>query len=121
MKSLYIYNPSDDNEVNIIKRVTKELREYTTLVSLEELPDILKCLVRETPALILADEHLQGRKLIEVEDASLLVTATIVKRQEDDENAIHNSGSHRLDSFILNEKANVIDHYTMELIEEGLL
>lgn len=122
MKALYIYNPHSAAEVALIERVLMELGAYVQIISLDDADDQVRYLVRETPALISADEHLQGAQLLgENVDGSLLVTATMYQRVEADELAIFQAETHRLDNMIRTEKTAAIDEYTLELIDGGLI
>jgi hypothetical protein len=122
MKAIYIYNPHNISEVDLLDRVNAELAGNIESLSIDSAPNILKRLVRETPALISADEHLQGQQLLdEGVDGKLLITAIMHQRIEADELAIHQAETHRLDNLIEAEKTQAIDDYTLELIEGGVL
>ncbi|MCD9024302.1 hypothetical protein [Cohnella silvisoli] len=122
MRAIYIYNPHSAPEVALISRVQTELGGYVEIVPIDEAPDLVRRLVRETPAFISADEHLQGQALLdEGVDGKLLLTAILYQRMEADELAIHQAETHRLDNLINVEKATAIDEYTLELIDGGVI
>lgn len=121
MKALYIYNPHSAYELALIERVQTELGSYVEVVAFPDAPQMVKNLVRETPALISADEYLQGQYLLDDADGQLLITAIMYQRMEADELAIHESKTHRLDNFINSEKDQAIDDYTAELLEGGII
>lgn len=94
---------------------------YITVMPIDEAPDALRRLVRATPALITAEDHLQGDALLNDADGQLLATATLYQRLEQEEAAIHQAETHRLDNMINAEKATAIDGYTLELLDGGVL
>jgi len=122
MKALYIYNPHSLNELSLIERAKTEMATYVDIVSLDEIPDMLKKYVRATPALIVINDDLQGDGLTATgTDGQLLATAMLYKRLDEEEVAIYNQNNARLDSMINAEKNKAIDDYTLSLIEEGII
>lgn len=123
MRAIYIYSKYDNRQVQLIERVQTELSSYIELIEIEDCPEILKRLVRETPALISAEEHLQGYDalLSETVDGKLLLTSEMYEKMDRSEKALHNQDNCRLDSHINCEKTKAIDNYTEELIVGGVL
>lgn len=78
--------------------------------------------IRATPAIIPICDHWQGEELLkEGVDGQLLITATAYKLNEEEDLAIHQQETHRLDNFVKSEVMRELDEYTLDLIEEGLL
>lgn len=122
MKALYIYNPYNAQEITLIERVKSELWGYVQVVPIDEAPNLIRSIVRETPALISADEHLQGENLIkDGVDGKLLLTAIMYQRMEADEDALFDQSTVRLDNFVKGENTKAIDHYTLELVDGGII
>lgn len=122
MKALYIVNNFSTQEMKLIDRVKQEVGGYIEIIQLSDAPKEIKDLVRTTPALIIASDDLQGDNLLaEGIDGKLVVTAMLYKRLEEEELAIHQQETHRLDNLIKIENTRAIDNYTIELIEGGLL
>jgi hypothetical protein len=98
------------------------MQSYIEVVSVFDLPDPLKRLVYATPALIPVTDDLQGDGLMaEGVDGKLLATAMLYRRLEEEEAAIHQAETHRLDNMIAAEKTAAVDQYTLELVEGGLI
>ncbi|MCD9020514.1 hypothetical protein [Cohnella silvisoli] len=122
MRAIYIYNPHSAPEVALISRVQTELGGYIEIVPIDEAPDLVRRLVRETPAFISADEHLQGQELLsDGVDGKLLLTAILYQRMETDELAIHQAETHRLDNLINAEKATAQDELLEDLLNREVL
>lgn len=122
MKALYIYNPHNNNELSLIDRAKQEMGVSIIAVTVEEIPELLKGFVRATPALIIVNDDLQGEHLLtEGVDGNLLITTMLYKRMEEEDLALHQQETHRLDNFVRSENMKAIDEYTLELIMEGLL
>ncbi|OUM86643.1 MAG: hypothetical protein BAA01_11585 [Bacillus thermozeamaize] len=122
MKALFIYNPHSTPERNIIERAQNEMPGYLEIVSVFDLPAPLKRLVRATPALIPVTDDLQGEGLLgEGVDGKLLATAMLYKRLEEEEAAIHQAETHRLDNFVNGEKAAAQDELLMDLLNREVL
>jgi hypothetical protein len=110
MKALYIYNPNSDFELSLIERAQKEMSTYITTVSVDDCPQMLRNLVRATPALIIVSDDLQGEGLTaEGVDGKLLMTAMLYKRLEEEDLAIHHVETHRIDNMISAEVQKKID------------
>lgn len=122
MKALYIYNPHSTLERNLISRAKDEMATNIQVISVDECPLMIRNFVRVTPALIIVTDDLQGDHLLsETGDGQLLATAMLNKRMEEEDLAIHQMETHRLDNMINNEKTKVIDNYTLELIDGGVI
>jgi hypothetical protein len=122
MRAIYIYSKHDARQLNLIERVQSELQGVIEVVEFDDCPSLLKRLIRETPCLIQAEEHLQGIELLkEGVDGKLLLTAEMYERMDRTEKALHNVDNSRLDSFIVGENNNAIDETIMEMIIEGVL
>lgn len=119
MRAIYIYSKHDARQLNLIERVQAELQNVIEVVEFDDCPDLIKQLVRETPALIQAEEHLQGVELLkEGVDGKLLLTAEMYERMDRTERALHNVDNARLDAFILVESNNAVDEVVMEMITD---
>lgn len=106
MKALYIYNPRSAPELVLIERAKAEMSTYIEVVSIDDCPDMIRRLVRATPALITAEDHLQGVELTaDGVDGKLLITAKLNERLEEEELSIHQAQTHRLDNLINAEKS----------------
>lgn len=121
MKALYITNKFSSKEISLVERAKNELGDIITIVDVNDIPDMLRYFIRSTPALIVVNDDLQGDKLMDETDGKLLVTAMLNKRMEEEDLAIHQQETHRLDNLINMEKLNAIDEYTMSLIDGGIL
>ena len=123
MKIFFVYSKDDARQLKLIDRVKIELATYVDeVVVMEETEAKEKFHVRATPALIPMCDHWQGEELLkEATDGKLLVTATAYKLSEEEDKALHQSETHRLDNMIKIENTKAIDDYTMELIEGGLM
>lgn len=101
MKAVYIYNPHSALEVSLIEQAKEQLGGYVETKSVFEISDDMRALVRATPALILAPDYLQGEQLTDDGvESELLLVAELYKALENDEKAIHNRETQRLDQFI---------------------
>ena len=122
MRAIYIYSKHDATQRNLIERVESELGGIIEVVELDECPSLLRRLVRETPCLIQAEEHLQGIELLkDGVDGKLLLTAEMYERMDRSEKALHNVDNARLDSFVVGENNTAMDNLVMEMIIEGRL
>jgi hypothetical protein len=122
MRAIYIYSKHDARQLNLIERVQTELQGVIEVVEVDDCPSLLKRLIRETPCLIQAEEHLQGIELLkEGVDGKLLLTAEMYERMDRTEKALHNVDNSRLDSFVVGENNNAVDETIMEMIIEGVL
>jgi hypothetical protein len=93
-----------------------------TIVNLTDVPDMLKQFIRATPALIVVNDDLQGENLLaDGVDGKLIATAIVAKRMEEEDLAIHQQETHRLDNLINAEKTKAIDDYTLSLINGGII
>lgn len=120
MRAIYIYSKHDAKQRSLIERVESELSGVIEVVELDECPSLLRRLVRETPCLIQAEEHLQGVELLkEGVDGKLLLTAEMYERMDRSEKALHNVDNARLDSFVVGENNTAMDNLVMEMIIEG--
>jgi len=122
MRAIYIYSKHDSRQLNLIERVQSELQGVIEVVEFDDCPSLLKRLIRETPCLIQAEEHLQGVELLkEGVDGKLLLTAEMYERMDRTEKALHNVDNARLDSFVVGEKNEAVDELVMDMIIEGVL
>lgn len=122
MKALFVYNPHSTPELLIIERAQNEMPGYLEVVSVFDIPEPLKRLVRATPALIPVTDDLQGEGLMaEGVDGKLLATAMLYKRLEEEEAAIHQAETHRLDNFVNGEKTAAQDELLIDLLEREVL
>jgi len=122
VKAIYVYNAHSAPERAMIERAQQEVSSYIEIISMDELPDFLRQFVRTTPALIPVTDDLQGEELLaEGTDGKLLMTAILYKRLEEEEAAIHQAETRRLDNMIRVEKAQAVDDYTLELIHGGVI
>jgi hypothetical protein len=122
MKVLYIYNSNSNVELSLIERANEEMKGYINLVSLDSVPELVKNLVTATPCLLVVTDDLQGNNLLSEDvDGKLLSTAMLYKRMEEEDKAIHQAETFRLDNMIKAENTKAIDNYTLELVEGGLI
>jgi len=122
MKALFIYNPHSASELSIIERAQSEMASYIETVNVDDCPSMVRNLVRATPALIIVNDDLQGENLTaEGIDGKLIATAMLYKRLEEEDLAIHQAETNRLDNLIKTEKTTAIDNYTLELITGGVI
>lgn len=120
MRAIYIYSKHDYNQLQLIERVESELSGIIEIVELDDCPSLLRRLVRETPCMIQAEEHLQGIELLkEGVDGKLLLTAEMYERIDRSEKALHNVDNARLDTFVVGENNTAMDGLVMEMIIEG--
>lgn len=120
MRAIYVYSKHDYNQVQLIERAKSENSGIIEVVEIDDCPELLRRLVRETPALIKAEEHLQGSELLkEGVDGKLLLTAEIYESMDRTERSLHNVDNSRLDTFVNGEKNNAMDDLVMEMIIEG--
>lgn len=122
MRAIYIYSKHDFKQVQMIERVQSELSGVIEVIEIDECPSILRRLVRETPCMVQAEEHLQGDELLkEGVDGKLLLTAEMYERMDRSEKALHNVNNARLDTFVIGESNNAVDETIMEMISEGII
>ena len=120
MRAIYIYSKHDFKQVQMIERVQSELSGIIEVIEIDECPSLLRRLVRETPCLIQAEEHLQGSELLkEGVDGKLLLTAEMYERMDKSEKALHNVDNARLDTFVTGENNEAMDNLIIEMIIEG--
>lgn len=122
MKALYIYNQHASREVQLIEKVQNQLGSYVTLIDISNATQELRNLVRATPALIFAPDYLQGEELLkDGVDGEILVLAEMYKKLEQDELAIHNQETQRLDQFVKSENTKAVDGAILDMVEGGIL
>ena len=122
MKALYIYNPNSASELLLIERAQEEMGSYIAVISIDDLSQETKSLVRTTPALLIVSDDLQGEELTKEDvDGQLVVTGMLYKRLEEEELCIHQAETNRVDCLIETEKTKAIDDYTEELILSGVI
>lgn len=120
MRAIYVYSKHDYNQVQMIERVQSELSGIIEIVEIDECPSLLRRLVRETPCMVQAEEHLQGAELLkDGVDGKLLLTAEMYERMDRTERALHNVDNSRLDTFVTCENNEAMDNLLMEMIIEG--
>ncbi len=123
MKILFIYSQHDARQKALIDRVKNEMSTYVDEIEVLEVEKAKEHFhIRATPAIIPICDHWQGEALMaEGVDGQLLITATAYKLNEEEDFAIHQAETNRLDNFIKAEKLKAVDEYTTELIEGGKL
>lgn len=120
MKVLYIYNPHSSNELQVLDRVKNELGTSVTMISIDNTPDIIKKLITMTPVLIPISLDLQGSHILNDDiDGKLIALAIINKRLEEEELALFNQETSRLDNLVNNEIIKSEEKMLMEMIIEG--
>jgi hypothetical protein len=120
MKALYITSSFSPTEVALLGRVQQELGPQITVLDINTITGPLKSVIRTTPALIVVTDDLQGDNILaEGTDGQLIITAILNKRLSEEEAAVHNQETNRLDNLIANEKQEAIDAYTLELLNGG--
>lgn len=120
MKAVLIYSKHDARQWFIPEFVEK-YPWMLKAVEFDECPDLLKYLVKETPAFISADEHLQGEILLTTENDALLLEATLMKRIDEEEMQIHNVNYARLDSMVMQKEREAVDVVMDGLTERGII
>lgn len=118
MKGLLIYSQYDARQNKLIELADK-FQGMVQVAEISDCPDMLKRLVRETPAYITADEHLQGEYFMAETDPVALIVATIYERMDMTEKALHNVNHERLDSHIIEKQVESKNDMLMEMIVEG--
>lgn len=123
MKILFIYSQHDAHQLALIERAKAEMAAFIDEIEVMEVEEAKELFhIRATPAIIPICDHWQGEELLkEGVDGQLLITATAYKLNEEEDLAIHQAETHRLDSMINAEKVKAIDDYTLELITGGVI
>ena len=123
MKILFIYSQHDNRQLQLIERAKQEMSGYVDEVVVMEVEEARQRFhISATPAIIPICDHWQGEHLMqEGVDGQLLITATAYKLNEEEDLAIHQAETHRMDNMIKAENIKAIDEYTLELVEGGLL
>jgi hypothetical protein len=123
MRILFVYSQHDQRQIQLIERVKQEMSTYVDEVQVMEVEEARNRFhIRATPAIIPICDHWQGEHLMaEGTDGQLLITATAYKLNEEEDQAIHQSQTHRLDNFVNGEKTKAIDEYTLQLLEGGVI
>lgn len=122
MKVLFIYNKESIEDKVIMNRIQKKFPSYLHFIEINTASTELRNLVRATPAILYIPDNLQGEYLKgENIDGELLAIAKLHELIDNEEKIVHNSENHRLDIFINNEKKEVIDKYTIELMKDGVI
>ena len=123
MKLMFVYSQHSATEKALIERVKIEMSGYVDEIEVMELDEAKEHFhIRATPCLIPLLDHLQGENLLaEGVDGKLLLTAEAYKMHQEEELAVHQAETHRLDNFVMAEKQTAIDDYTLELVGEGLI
>lgn len=123
MKILFIYSQHDNRQLRLIEQAKQEMVTYVDEVVVMEVEEARQHFhIRSTPAIIPICDHWQGEELMkEGVDGELLITATAYKLNEEEDLAIHQAETYRLDNMINGEKISSIDDYTMELIVGGII
>lgn len=117
MKALYVYNPWSAAEVALIVRAEEEMGSVIECVPYNQMPDLLRYLVRATPALIIAEDHLQGEHLINDVDGSLAATIALRERMQKDDLLIHGQEVDRIADLIHLERHKAVEEYKQEIKE----
>ncbi len=122
MKSIYIYSQHSELERNMIERALIELPSNVDVVEFDDIPLFMRKYIRATPCLVIFNDDLQGDQLLgEGIDGSLIVTAVLNKRMEEEDSVIHNIEVNRMDNLINIEIVKAIDDYTIALIDGGVI
>jgi len=122
LRALYIYNPYNAAELALITRTQQEMSTYIEVISMDDLPDLLRRLIRATPTLIPITDDLQGDGLMaEDVDGKLVVTAMLYKRLEEEDLAIHQVETKRLDNMIKAEKVTAQESVLEDMIIRGMI
>lgn len=104
MKALYIYNPHSVLEKNMFERAKKELSNHIQDINIKDINTIKNIIpIRDTPALVIIRDDLQGDSLLKECDGQLRVTAELYKALEEEELNIYQAKTHRIDSLINQE------------------
>ena len=123
MKAFFISSVHSAKQRDMLTRVLNEMSSHLTEIqTLDE--DKAKEVfgIRATPALIILRDDLQGEHLLdEAVDGQLLVTAELIKAMQEEDLAIHQKETHRMDNFIKAENNKVIDEYTLSLLAGGVI
>lgn len=130
MRALFIYNPYDSSESQLIDKIKEEVLASSVIdefqaVNFMEVKDIFK--IQQTPAIIFIREDLQGASLLteDVDTGKFRLTLEILKQIEEEEKVIHNVENHRID-FVVNSKINekvaeVQDSMVSDMVERGII
>ncbi|MCT8978862.1 hypothetical protein N4T77_19990 [Clostridium sp. CX1] len=125
MRVIYAYNPYDSKEVKIIARVKEELSSLVEDIQIVDFMDIREMYkIRETPALIILRDDLQGINLLTEDpdnNGQLRVTGEVYKAMQEEENNFHNMPTNRIDVLINTEVVKGQDNLMSDMIERGLL
>ena len=123
MKAFFVSSVHSLKQRDMVARALNEMGTHITEIqTLDE--DKAKEVfgIRATPALIILRDDLQGEHLLdETVDGQLVVTAELIKAMEEEDLAIHQKATHRMDNFIKAENNKAVDDYTLELINGGVI
>ena len=123
MKAFFVSSVHSLKQRDMVARALNEMGTHITEIqTLDE--DKAKEVfgIRATPALIILRDDWQGEHLLnETVDGQLLVTAELLKAMEEEDLAIHQQETHRMDNFIKAENLKAVDEYTLELINGGVI
>ncbi|MGC5328872.1 hypothetical protein [Brevibacillus sp. SYSU BS000544] len=103
MRVIYAYNPNNSTEVSLIERVKQELgaqMEEVLVTDFQNIKDVYS--IRATPALIIIRDDLQGEHLLEedLENNQLRVTLECLKSLQEEEQAIFEMDTKRIDAVV---------------------
>lgn len=121
MRGILIYSQYDARQTSIVEDIKFKFPGLVETIEVSECPDILRKMVRETPAYITADEHLQGEYFLATDSPIGLIEATIYERMDMAEKALHNVNNERLDSHIIVKQVESKNDMLMEMIVEGVI
>lgn len=122
MRAIFVYSRYDAKQLELVKSISEVFSNKVTVMEVDTIPAVIKALVRETPCLIQAEEHLQGEHLMQDDiNQKMLIFAELFDRMDRSEKALYNVDNSRLDMFISDENNNAIDETIMDMIIEGVL
>jgi len=102
MKILFVYSEHDTEQLTLIERIKTEMSTYVEEIVAMEVEEAKQQFhIRATPAIIPICDHWQGEGLLaEGVNGQLLITATTCKLSEEEDLAIHQAETFRLDNFV---------------------
>jgi hypothetical protein len=119
MRVLFVYNPNNSQEVSLIDGAMVEMSSYIEQIEAVDFNLVREQFkIRETPALVIIRDDLQGLQLLDKDETGnqLHVTAELLKAMEEEDLNFHQQETHRIDYLIVHEANAKTDAVTLEML-----
>lgn len=119
MRVLFIYNPNNFQEASLMDEAMAEMSNHIEQIEVVDFNLVREQFkIRETPALIIIRDDLQGLQLLDKDKTGnqLHITAELLKAMEEEDLNLHQQETHRIDNLVIREANAKIDAVTLEML-----